>query len=132
MNFRREEMTDMIWILGECFKNSLLATRIYKERYPQRRQPNKRAFDNLLDRSHRTGSVLYEAKGKTKTIITDENALNVLLAVTENPHTSIRNITREQDISYGSIHNILKKKQHAPSGFVLEWLSISFDEPRFS
>lgn len=72
MNFSREEMTDMIWILGECFKNSLVATRIYKEWCPQRQQPNKIAFDNLLDRFNRTGSV-YEAKEKTKFIITNEN-----------------------------------------------------------
>lgn len=39
MNFTREELVDMVFILGECYKNGVLTARVYGERYPDRRHP---------------------------------------------------------------------------------------------
>lgn len=48
-------------------------------------------------------------KEKPKTVITLENDLSVLLAVTENQSTSIRDISIEQEIRYGvGAHNTRK------------------------
>lgn len=46
----------------------------------------------------------YEEKERTKTIITQKN---VFLTVVEKPNTSIREMYREQEISYGSAKIIL-------------------------
>lgn len=49
MNFSQIEMVDMIFILGECQRNCLLASRVYHERYPERRPPNEKSFKRLKE-----------------------------------------------------------------------------------
>lgn len=114
MNFNVDEMVDMIWILGECNKNALLSARMYHERFPERRQPTTTSFERLKDRFNRTGSVIYEKHERTKNTVTEENELNVLLAVSENPHTSIRSISKEQELTYYSVQRILAKNRMHP------------------
>lgn len=62
-------MIDLIWSFGECFKNCLLDLRVNQKRYPDRWQPNKNTLQKLLDRF-------------------------IVLSV-KNPHTGVRNISRE-------------------------------------
>lgn len=114
MNFSTEELVNMIWVLGECGKNSLLATRVYQERFPGVRQPSKRTLERLMDRFNRTGSVNYEKRERTKTALTEENELNVLLSVTEDPHTSVSKISKQQDISETTVRRILSKNNMHP------------------
>lgn len=59
MKFSKLEMDDMIFVLGGSDKHALLPKILYRERYPERRQPEKRAFENLMERIERTGSVSY-------------------------------------------------------------------------
>uniref|UniRef100_A0A6P7HCI5 Uncharacterized protein LOC114346973 n=1 Tax=Diabrotica virgifera virgifera TaxID=50390 RepID=A0A6P7HCI5_DIAVI len=107
MNFTVDEMVDMIWILGECNKNALLSVRVHHERFPGRRQPTTSSFERLKDRFNRTGSVRYEKHERTKSTVTEENEIDVLLAVTEDPHTSIRNISKEKELTYYSVQRLL-------------------------
>ncbi|KAL1505143.1 hypothetical protein ABEB36_004766 [Hypothenemus hampei] len=90
MNFSKDELVDMIFILGASDRNCLLATRLYGQSYPERRQPGKRVFQNLLDRFTRTGKVYYEKTERTKTTHSEENELTTLLKIVEDPHTSQR------------------------------------------
>lgn len=114
MNFSNAEMVDMVFVLGASDKNCLLATRIYLERYPNRRQPNRRAFEKLMERFQTTGSVAYNKGERTKRVLTEENQLNVLLTVTENPHIGQRDISNQLDIRRSSIQNILKENKMHP------------------
>lgn len=66
VHFSTQEMVDMIWVLGECNKNCLLASKVYRQRFPDRKAPNKRAFEKLMDRFNRTGEVKYEKKKRSK------------------------------------------------------------------
>lgn len=85
-------MVDMIWVLGECSKNSLLASKVYRQRFPDRKASNKRPFEKRIDCFNRTGEVKYKKKDVAKTTLTEENEMKVILSVAENPHTSVRNI----------------------------------------
>lgn len=114
MNFSTQELVDMIWILGECHKNCLLATRIYSERFPERRKPNKNAFIKAMNRFNRTASAAYEKKVRIKTVVNEENEFNALLSITENPHTSTRIISREQEIGRTSVRRIISKNKLHP------------------
>lgn len=114
MKFTNEEMVDMIWILGECNKNALLSVRVYHERFPERRQPTKASLERLMERFNRTSSVKYEKHERSKTSITEENEMNVMLAVVENPHTSIRSVAREQGLNYYCVQKILSKNKMHP------------------
>ncbi|CAG9839247.1 unnamed protein product [Diabrotica balteata] len=79
-----------------------------------RRQLRQDIFEKLKDRFNRTGSVNYKKHERTKTSVTEINEMSVLMAVTENPLTSIRSISKKQELSYYFVQNILSKKKDAP------------------
>jgi Transposase. len=114
MNFSTEEMVDMIFIIGESYRNCLLASRIYKERYPDRRQPQVSSFEHLLERFTTTGNVKYAAAKQEKTVVNEDNETMVLAAVADNPHVSQRTISTNLSISCRSVRRILKKHQYHP------------------
>lgn len=114
MNFSKEERTDMIFVLGECQRNYLLAQRVYQQRYPRRRCPRPDAFRRVMDTFITTGSVAYPKPRKPKYVINDENQLQILMATTENPHVSTREISRLLDISQTSIVRTLKSNKFHP------------------
>lgn len=115
MNFSIEEMRNMIYILGECNKNPLLASRVYAERYPDNRKPRSEAFEKLMHRFNETGNVAYSKKIVQNSITTsEENVLNVLLAVEENPQSSIKQIEDVTNVGEFSVRKILKKHKFHP------------------
>lgn len=113
MIFSPDEMVDMIFVLGESDKNCLLATRIYKQKFPERRQPNTRHFRKYCG-FQRRHTVLIEKNQRRKTVLTEENELNVLISVTEDPHTSSRNVARQIGTSRTSVQRILSKNKMHP------------------
>lgn len=58
--YLQEEKVDMILVIGECEENCLLASRVYAQKYPNRRHPTKRSLEYLLQVFRRTGSVSYK------------------------------------------------------------------------
>lgn len=115
MNFSNEELVNMIYVLGEAEKNCLLASRIYKQKYPLARHPRPEAFENVRSRFERNLSVAYVAKSYVHRHTTNEDAeLPVLLAIEENPHLSVRQIALAQDISKSSVHRIIRKYKYHP------------------
>lgn len=110
----QEEMVDMVFILGECYKNCLLASRVYADRYPGRAHPNPRAFQKVLKRFTDTGTVQRAKRVRTKPVLTAGNELQVLEAAVENPVNSVREISRNTDISMRSVHRTLKKYKFHP------------------
>lgn len=114
-NFSRNELIDMVFVLGECHKNCLLASRTYKARYPERqRHPREETFRNLLDRFLNTGSVEYPKRERKRTVSNEENEFSVLVSVTEDPYTSTRQLSRDIAISRTSVRRILNKHKFHP------------------
>jgi hypothetical protein len=114
MNFSQAEMVDMIYVLGASDKNALLAKRQYQERYPERRQPERKIFEKLMERFQRTGSVAYNKNTRKERVLTEENQLNVLLTVAENPHIGQRSISLEVDVERRTVQRILKAHKMHP------------------
>lgn len=114
MNYSENELADMVLIMGECLKNSLLASRVYKERYPQRRAPQPSAFARLLERFSTTKCVKYKTIVKPKPTLTEYNELQVMAAVVENPRRSLKDISSVVNISKTSVRRVLKKYKFHP------------------
>lgn len=70
-----------------------------------RLQP-KREVQSSLERFQRNGCVEYEKSERIKTVQTEENEINVMLSVTENPHISTREIVNAFEISGRSVGRI--------------------------
>lgn len=114
-HFSQNELIDMVFILGECDRNCLLASRVYAVRYPNRpRHPREEIFTKLLDRFLNSGSVAYRKCERSKNILNEENEFRVMVAVVENPHASTRQLSRDLEISRSSVRRILKKHKFHP------------------
>lgn len=116
MTLSTPEMVNMIFVLGECQKNPLLASRVYAARYPDvEKKPRPEAFASLLERFQETGNVAFRKRQVIEKLVTNEdNSLTVLLTVQENPNVSTKEIERMTDIERTSVKRILKQnKYHA-------------------
>ncbi|KAJ8911973.1 hypothetical protein NQ315_003251 [Exocentrus adspersus] len=111
MDYNKEELVDMIFILGESLKNCFLASRLYAQRYPERRHPDRRSLQNLLERFTQTGHTEYTKPVRNRSVRTEENELAVLLQVTENPSTSQKAIGDAVGVSETTVQRILKENR---------------------
>ncbi|ERL95969.1 hypothetical protein D910_00710, partial [Dendroctonus ponderosae] len=86
-NYPREERIDMIFTLGECYKNCLLASRVYTQKLPERNHPKPTVFKRLLHQFEESGSVNYKKPITGKSVTEDEeNVFTVIASVIGNPN----------------------------------------------
>ncbi|KAL1489649.1 hypothetical protein ABEB36_013593 [Hypothenemus hampei] len=105
--YPKEERIDMIFVLGKCQQNSLLASRVYAQKFPERQHPNKFVFERLLIQFRETGNVEYKKQLRRSQVTgNEENQFNVLRSVIDNPHTSRTEISSNTDIGKRSISRI--------------------------
>lgn len=108
MPISNEEAYDMLAVYFECMQNSNVAAKVYVQRFPGRRRYGKGVFTRLAQRLRATGSVRrpkLQRKGKG---CTEGNVINILASIENNPHISIRSLSKELGITQGTVHNILK------------------------
>ncbi|KAJ8914803.1 hypothetical protein NQ315_014548 [Exocentrus adspersus] len=91
MHYPPEQLIQMVYAIGESDGNCFLAARIYAQKYPSRGHPDVRSLQNLKERFEGTGSVSYEKKSRTPTVLNEENQLAISLAVVENPQVISEN-----------------------------------------
>lgn len=104
----------MIYVIGACDENCFLASRVYAQKFPDRRHPDVRSLQNVKERFDRTGSVAYEKKTRSKSVLTEDNELAITLAVVENPEASVRNISRDLEIKKSSVAKCIKQNKFHP------------------
>lgn len=85
MYFSPEGTVDIIYEFRVRDKNSLLAIRSTTPRRRRRRRKRK-MLQNIMKPFERTGSVAYENKDRTKSILQEENEFQVMPLVSEHPH----------------------------------------------
>ncbi|KAJ8910694.1 hypothetical protein NQ315_015403 [Exocentrus adspersus] len=98
MHYPPEQLIQMVYAIGESDGNCFLAARIYAQKYPNRSHPDVRSLQNLKGRFERTGSVSYEKKSRTPTVLNEENQLAISSAVVENPQVSVRVLSNDLNI----------------------------------
>lgn len=115
MDFPKNELIDMIYILGEAEKNCLLAVRIYQAKYPDRRKPTRQTFQCLMERFDANGTVEYNKRKVVNRIATNEEKENeVLLHLEENPQVSSRQLANLCDTSQSTVNRITRKFKYHP------------------
>lgn len=115
MNFPRNELIDMIYILGEAEKNCLLAVRLYGAKYPNRRQPSRQSFQCLMERFDVSGSVEYKKRRVVNRSATnEEKEMEILLHVQDNPKVSSRELANTCDTSQSTVNRITRKYKYHP------------------
>lgn len=115
MDYSKSELVDMVYVLGESQKNCLLAQRLYRMKYPARRQPTRLSFENLMERFASTGSVDYvKRKVVNKKTSNQGKELEILLHIEENPHVSSRQIAAASETSQSTVNRTTRKYKYHP------------------
>lgn len=102
-----EEKLDMYNVYVKSLSNSVEASRIYSERYPERRQPHRTVFERIC-RNLVQSSSINKTRGKYS-VNASVNEINVLAQIHINPENSSRNIAREVGITDRGVRKVLKK-----------------------
>ncbi|KMQ90923.1 transposable element tc3 transposase, partial [Lasius niger] len=106
----------MLMIYGECRQNAMQAAALYAARFPDRRHFGRKVFTRLANRLRTTGNVKPEPRQQKQDVLVnnEDMSVDVLAAVTENPHVSTRDIARDRGISQSSVSRILRKNKFHP------------------
>ncbi|KZC07790.1 hypothetical protein WN55_09816 [Dufourea novaeangliae] len=111
MRYSIAEKVDMVFVYGECRQIVRDAVRLYAERFPE---PSRSAFTYVIKSFQETGRVDNKIRRRSKAVTDVRNTVNILAAVTQNPHASTRQLVRESGISQRSVLQILHlNKFHA-------------------
>jgi len=114
--FSPEEKFDMIKCYNLCYSNAVEAGRMYLNNYPERRQPSAKIFGRLATNLKQYGAFVKPVLSRNKPC-NEERENNVLLAVTENPETSVRKIDHTTGVAKSTAHFILRKQRFHPYKF---------------
>ena len=118
--FSNEEAYNMLAVYFESLQNAVIAEREYAVRYPEGRRHSRSVFKRLANRLRETGNVQpVPLKNRARRSRTEENVINVLACVTNDPHLSIREIARDLGLNYSLVNTILKEHKLHPYHVVL-------------
>ncbi|CAL1678200.1 unnamed protein product [Lasius platythorax] len=112
-NYIPSEVVDVLLVLGECLQNYREASRVYRNRYPERKHPNHSEIRYLEQRA-RQGHLRRYQEHRVYNNEDDVRVLVILATIHLNPHTSSRVMAREIGISKTTILRILKKVKYHP------------------
>lgn len=113
--YPRNELVDMLLAAGRAEENMYEASRLYAERFPDRRHPKANVFSRLLERVRETGIVDYKKpEFRNPRVCHQENENLVMQCVVENPHISTRSIAEQLDMSQSSVSRIIRKNNFHP------------------
>lgn len=105
---------------GDRVRSFQVVADLFNETFPNRNPISKSTVQKTVRRFEETGSVKdLPRTGRPRDATNEEKSLDVLLSVTENPHTSIPKLEQEHGIAKASIHKILKKIAFIPIKFFL-------------
>ncbi|GFT49320.1 uncharacterized protein TNCV_4583021 [Trichonephila clavipes] len=130
--FTNAELADMHLMVGAAQGNGAAAERMYRERFPGRKHPDRRTFERI-HRELRTSGTFYASRRGTgigryrRTPSLEQRILNT---VDNNPSTSLRAVGRALGVSHQSLLRTLHEDRMHPyhlHGLMLTHMS--FDWP---
>lgn len=115
-NYTFSEQTDMILTLGECHGNAVAAANRYREKFPNRRAPNRKTFLRIETRLRENGTFKpnFSNNGKVRSVRTTELEEDILDYVQENPTASTLDMARHFLTSKTTIWRVLHEQQLYP------------------
>ena len=114
VTYLAEELADMVFVYGLANGNSLLASRLYEDRYPNRQLPHHQMFARVYQRLRETGSVTMKKRRERANVRPVELEEAVLNRIEEDPTTSIRRIAVMTNASKSIVGRILAEQSLHP------------------
>ncbi|KAJ8951891.1 hypothetical protein NQ318_019868 [Aromia moschata] len=101
---------------GDKIRTHKQVCEIFNTKYP-----NRRIFQSTVSRTENKfrefGNVTDIPKSDRKRILDDEQKLDILLDIQDNPHKPTRQVVADNDVSKRSILRLLKKEKYRPIWF---------------
>lgn len=117
--YTRNEIVDILMILGECRGNYRAAARLYRERFPGRdHHPNDRAIA-FIERRERQQPVVRRRHRIIVIKRDDPRFLSLLAMVAINQYISLREIEAELGISRSTAQRILQLHRFHPYHIII-------------
>ena len=133
MVFTHAEKCDMLECYLVCRKVSLRAKEYYAELYPLRIQPHERYFLRLYRKFRGNESVFAKTRTKKNFIVSEATEISVIAYFEAYRENSIPDIVKDSNLSYGTVHRILKKyKFISTDQFKRFWPGIQREELCFA
>ena len=85
---------------------------LFSNRYSTISPPSNEAIRNIVQKFKETGSINDREKKRAKTVLTNECVDDIRDKISAAPNTSVRKLSTQCNISYGSVRNALKKSLH--------------------
>jgi hypothetical protein len=105
MVYRNEERDEMLYICGECGKNSAITRQLHAARYPEKSRMSRHTFSRLTKNLCETGSI-----NPRKRNIRETRTVEVALlgAAANNPRLNTRHTESYSVMTKTSVHRFLK------------------------
>lgn len=97
---------------GDKVRSQNEVVQLFNEKYPDS-SVNQSTISRILNKFTDTGSV-QNIKGRGRQKIGEDTQLDVMLDVTENPQSSVRNLARHHGISHSTVWRLLRKEKFHP------------------
>lgn len=85
---------------------------LFNTKYPDR--SISQSTVSKIERKYRETGSVDDLPKKGRPVIDEDTKLNVFLAMEENPHNSVRQLGRDYDIPFTSVHKVLKQQKWHP------------------
>lgn len=100
---------------GDITRSFAQVVIMFNELHPERESISKSTVSKTLHRFHETGGIKDKPRtGRPVTVTNEENSLNVILDVVENPKTSAQQLALNHNMSRYSIQKITKREKFRP------------------
>lgn len=106
--YTSNEITDMVLAYGAANSIAVAARRLYCERFPNRRVPSARYFDNVVQRLRETGSVKSEQDRRAPTDRILALEPNIIDQVEADPSISTRRLAHQLGVSHYTVWRTLR------------------------
>lgn len=111
MVYTNAELAEMHLIYGEAHGNALEASRIYHQRFPNRRQVDRRLFSRIHQRLVETGSLQpRHGGGRRREVLVPAFEEEVLERFEDNPSTSTRAVAHAMGTNHQSVWRVLNEQ----------------------
>lgn len=117
VNLTEKERIDVLIMVGygDRKRTQVEVVALFNEVYPNRPPISQSSVSKIIKKYSDTGSVKDKPRsGRLKSVTESDAALNVLLAIEENPRQSREDLARDYDISVRSVGRILRKEKFHP------------------
>lgn len=108
MSYSAEERLNLYQCYIQNNKSIALTIRAYRQKYPERRIPERSIFGRIERDLEQHGVLKYGKRNKPKNILDDETQLNICLYFEEFTENSIRDAEKDLNIARTDIHRTLE------------------------